>query len=321
MSNDQRVCRASDRIFIQHIQQRTRKANVDNITRTNAYEQFFFQHPEIKWSFLAGLVSRNAGWNMCDLGGSVFSKLLSPSYRQRLFLTYEQANSYIFQDAYPQLLLYHYSTKYHQPLFHFCRYFSITKFMEREWVEFWKKREEKRLISSMIINEQHIIERPVINSGFYSQSIFRSWLFLLQDWLHFSTVVFPTMRGELFGASAVNFRKVDARIQLGNKLAAILFSNDYFVDFLVFAKKVVHTGSRRDYEQFLAMPPGEKTPILRKTYPVIQHQIETDQWDKQKKIKPSWYKEPTLEDICLTNWYVKKQQQLQAAAAIKQLFS
>jgi hypothetical protein len=125
----------------------------------------------------------------------------------------------------------------------------------------------------------------------------------------------------LFSASAVNFRKVDARIQLGNKLAAILFSTDYFVDFLIFAKKVVHTGSRRDYEQFLAMPPGEKTPMLRKTFPVIEHQIETDQWDKQKKIKSSWYKEPSLENIYLTNWYVKKQKQLQAAAAIKQLFS
>lgn len=115
-----------ERQLIQHILQTTRKGNIDNISRTNCYESFYFRYQEIKWAFLAGLVSRNAGWNMCDLEGKSYSSLLTKQYRSYLFLTYERANWLIFQDAYPQLLLYHYSTKIGRPLFHLLPYFHVS---------------------------------------------------------------------------------------------------------------------------------------------------------------------------------------------------
>ncbi|MCY7784708.1 DUF2515 family protein, partial [Bacillus sp. S20C3] len=54
------------------IERQTKTKNADNISRTNAYKAFYDRHPEIKWSLLASFVSRNAGWSMTDLKGSLF---------------------------------------------------------------------------------------------------------------------------------------------------------------------------------------------------------------------------------------------------------
>ena len=96
------------------------------------------------------------------LKGNWLSHLFNKTFRHQLFLTYEEANWRIFQDAYPQLLLYHYSRKYNRPLFYLCKKFYITAFMENEWERFWENRNERRLAYALIINEQHIIEKPVI---------------------------------------------------------------------------------------------------------------------------------------------------------------
>ena len=98
---------------------------------------FIHQNREIHWSFLASMVSRNAGWNMCDLEGKWFPIFYEKEMRERLFLTYERANWLIFQDAFPQLLLYQYSTKVKQAMFHLLKYFHVSSFMEREWNYFW----------------------------------------------------------------------------------------------------------------------------------------------------------------------------------------
>ena len=127
---------------------------------------------EIQWSFLAHMVSRNAGWNMCDLEGSLFLHLLSKEKRKLFFLTYERANWLIFQDAYPQLLLYQYSTKKNKPMFHLLKYFQVSSFMEREWNYFWKHRDLQRLLFSLIINEQHVIHKPLICHSYYQKRYF-----------------------------------------------------------------------------------------------------------------------------------------------------
>jgi len=62
--------------IIQAILKATRKGNMDNISRTAQYGKFYFLYPEIKWSFLAHFVSRNAGWNMTDLKSPLFATLL-----------------------------------------------------------------------------------------------------------------------------------------------------------------------------------------------------------------------------------------------------
>lgn len=99
------------RKLLSRIERQTKSKNADNISRTNAYKAFYDRHPEIKWSLLASFVSRNAGWSMTDLKGSLFQLGLRERQQKWFFLAYERANWLIFSDAYPQLLLYHWSKK------------------------------------------------------------------------------------------------------------------------------------------------------------------------------------------------------------------
>ncbi|WP_057915129.1 DUF2515 family protein [Peribacillus muralis] len=308
----------TEKRLLHSIKVQTAKANRDNISRTKAYEHFFRKHPEIQWSFLAGMVSRNAGWNMCDLEGIWFSQMLGLEYRRHLFLTYEEANWRIFQDAYPQLLLYHHSKRCRRPLFYLGRFFFITQFMTNAWNAFWKHGNREQLVTALIINEQNIIEKPVIKRLPF---VFHSILFFLQDWMHFSTVLFPTCHGKLYGSSVSHFRNIDERIKLGKRLAGLLFSEKLFPVFYEFSCRTEATGARYDYEQYRKKPRYHETPMLRKVYPVITHQIsETEQWDMNRRVKKDWLVEPNWEeDPQLTEWYDHKQKQLHTAVMVKNL--
>lgn len=299
----------------------TKKKNLDNISRTKAYLDFYQKYPEIPWSFLASMVSRNGGWNMCDLQGKWFPKIIPQKVRSLLFMTYERANWLIFQDAFPQMLLYHYSTKIGRPMFHLLPFFHVSSFMVEEWNLFWNKRNEKRLMTALIINEQNVIQKPVIEHPVYKDKVFRSIFFIFQDWFHFSSVLFPTCDGELFGASVNGFRKVDNRIDLGKRLADILFAPRLFPYFLEFALCTEHTGSRYDYEQYFFEKKQRDTPFLRVTFPVISHHIhEFQDWSIQNKVKKKWFAAPRSgQEIFLSNWYNRKQRQLHELITITEM--
>lgn len=303
--------------LIQQIMNKTVKGNIDNISRTTFYESFYFHYKEIKWALLAGVVSRNAGWNMCDLESDFFASILPKQSRNNLFLTYERANWLIFQDAYPQLLLYHYSKKFGYPLFHLLPYFSVSKFMMKEWMRFWKTGDERRLLYSLIINEQNLIQAPIILKPFYQKKVFRTLPFYFQELLHYSIVIFPTSKGELYGASVKKFKKVDCRIELGKVLAWILFESGNLPYFLNFIKKTPATGSRYDYEKLWLK--RRNTPFLRLTYPIMEHKRSVEKsWDEVRKVKKSWYNEPRVNNhVHLTNWYKKKRKEIEMYANIK----
>lgn len=297
--------------IIKQIKYYTSKWNMDNISRTKAYFAFYKLHPEIKWTFLASMVSRNAGWNMCDLEGPILQNTLSPSFRKTLFLIYETANYLIFQDAFPQLLLYHYSTKINRSLFNLHNFFSISNFMKTEWEVFWREQNEERLMTSLIINEQNIIQKPVIEDAFFSEKVFNSFIFIFQDFMHFNSVLFPTTGGQLHGATVSRFKKLGSRIYLGKSLANILFSNEY-PKFYHFAKNVEHTGSRADYERFFLSKTHRNTPYLRMVYPVIKHPTMPNiNWEMNRKVKRNW-RLPVRANTNsnLTDWYKQKQLQL-----------
>ncbi|MBY0122627.1 DUF2515 domain-containing protein [Bacillus sp. S/N-304-OC-R1] len=300
--------------LIQKIKQLTTKYNADNISRTNAYFHYYRRHPEIIWSFLASMVSRNAGWNMCDLEGKWFPQIINKKLRKKLFLTYERANWLIFQDAYPQLLLYQYSTKKNRPMFHLLRYFHVSSFMEKEWNVFWEHRQIKRLMISLIINEQNMIENPVIHHPVYKKKVFQTPHFILQDWFHYSSVLFPTCEGVLYGASVNGFKSITKRIDLGKRLADILFDQELYPSFYHFAKKTVHTGSRYDYEYYFKKRPRRTTPFLRCTYPIIKHRRHyQEDWSKKKRLKRKWLREEVkhINPFDITEWYLDKQAHIQ----------
>lgn len=308
--------------LIHQIKQSTRKYNADNISRTEAYFNFYNRHPEVSWSFLASMVSRNAGWNMCDLEGIWFPKIIKKKFLKKLFFTYERANWLIFHDAFPQLLLYHYSTKINRPMFHLLKFFQISSFMEREWQRFWLEKNGKRLMVSLIINEQNIIQKPVMKNPVFKKSVFQSALFFFQDWFHFSAVIFPTCEGELFGASVNGFKSVSKRIDLGKRLADLLFSPDLFPSFFKFASSTVHTGSRYDYEHYFKRKMNRTTPFLRSTFPLIKHRNHREEdWSKKTRIKKRWRKTNIQHKhpLKMTDWYQKKQHQIKKAIYLSEI--
>lgn len=299
--------------LIHQIQTLTEKRNRDNISRTDAYLQFYKLHPEIKWSFLAHMVSRNAGWNMCDLESPVLKQFMNKEKRMQFFLTYEKANWLIFQDAYPQLLLYHYSTINRVPLFHLLKYFHVSCFMRGEWENFWQTNDKERLLFAQIINEQNLIEQPVIKKFDIRKNVFYSFLFLFQEAFHFQAVLLPTIKGELYGVSVNHFRNVDHRIELGKRISQILFHRNLHRKFYQFAQKTIHTGSRYDYEQYLTYQPIRSTPFLRTTYPIIQHKKERiKDWSQGTRIKDAWFTKEIKKyhPLQITEWYLKKEKLL-----------
>ncbi|RSD26533.1 DUF2515 domain-containing protein [Mesobacillus subterraneus] len=310
--------------IIQKIKFETDKKNLDNISRTKAYLDFYLEYPEMIWSFLASMVSRNGGYNMCDLEGDWFPKMLEAPLRHRLFLTYERANWLIFRDAFSQLLLYSYSTKKNAPMFHLLKFLDVSQFMEAEWSLFWERGNKKRLMTALIINEQNVIHKPVIKHPVYKKRVFNTFMFSFEDYLHFSTVLFPTCEGELFGASVNGFRSISKRINLGKRLADILFNPGLYPYFLEFALNTEHTASRHDYEKYFPVHKKRDTPFLRTTYPVISHHDQGQKdWYEERTFKREWIKldvehrHPTH----LTKWHEQKQKQLHALIALKDLFN
>jgi hypothetical protein len=309
--------------LIRIIREKTFQYNRDNISRTKAYQEYYLLHPEIKWSFLASMVSRNAGWNMCDLKGAWFPHVIDQETRKALFLTYERANWLIFQDVFPQLLIHHYKTEMKVEMFHLFREFFVSAFMQKEWKRFWEEGDRNRLMQSLIINEQNVIEDPVIQHPVYKRKVFKTWLFFLEDHLHFSSVIFPTRNGNLYGASVSDFRKLDSRIALGNRLSQILFKDDLYFHFKEFALSTEPTGSRRDYERFCQGAPYTGTPLLRTVYEVREHHIHdpSDDWSKKRKVKGKWFKPSGFkEPVKVTRWYFHKQRQLQKMIQVADIF-
>lgn len=304
------------------IYETTIKENEDNISRTVFYNQFFHSHKEIIWACLASFVSRNAGWNMTDLEGETFSKLIPKGYREILFLTYERANWLIFSDACPQLLLYEASKQQEKPLFHLLKFFGVSRFMEEEWNTFWLKKDVMRLCTALIINEQHVIQKPVIEDPFYSNKVFKNIPFVIEDRLHFSTVLFPTLKGKLYGYSVHGFTSVKNRIDLGKRLTWLLFESEEKERIQAFAANVEHTGSRYDYEKFIKKVEKPRTPRLKDVFPIIKHHRKdyTDWFNSRNAQKINkYFKNPKkIMKYDLTDWYYKKQKQLTFAAVIEQ---
>ncbi|WP_051314695.1 DUF2515 family protein [Alteribacter aurantiacus] len=309
-------------MIVDAIRKETNKGNLDNISRTEFYQKYYSRNPEVKWAYLASYVSRNAGWAMTDLKSKPYQILLDERMENQLFLTYERANWLIFNDAYPQLLMYEWSKREGKPYFHLLPKFGVSNWISEKWHEFWQKKDEEKLLIALIVNEQHLIQEPVLNQTYYWKNVFRSSTFKWQDRLHFSTVLFPTKEGHLFGSSVSKFTKVCKRIELGKRLAWLLFHSDEKEALYDFHATTVHTGSRRDYQQFLKRK-YPKTPLLRASYSVIHHHIKDERdWSLTVRKNPDRYLTPLKKtnSVPLNIWYEKKLHQMEIAVMVDTLY-
>lgn len=312
----------NNRDYTYYIINKTNKHNLDNISRTNAYQRFYLQHPEIKWALLASVVSRNAGWNMTDLQLPAYQNMLGDAEVQRLFMTYERANWLIFSDAYPQLLVYELSAKREEPLYYLLKQFHVSNFMIREWEHFHKTKDTLRLMNALIINEQNLIQQPVISQPYFKRKVFLSFPYILQNTLMLNAVILPTKEKGLFGSYVHGFTNVSNRISLGKSLASQLFHSKVYASVMDFLLNIEHTGSRYDYERYYSMN-LPRSPVLRITYPVIEHQdIIRKDWYKLGGIKKNWMSmdEPEPNPIPIGNHYYQKRIWLMAYHQLKNFF-
>lgn len=234
-----------DNGLLERIGRNTRELNQNNVTRTKAYFDFYQKHPEIHWAFLGHMVSRNGGWNMTDLKGDLLTRLLTKKERNAYFAFLERGNWLIFQDAYPQFLLYSESLNRNKPLFYLLPYLNVSTFMETIWNYFWRRPDPYILTIALVINEQNYLEKRVIQNPIYQKDVLNTLEFKLQDYLSFNHILFPYRKKSLAGQTLHQFQSLHERILLGKRLYAVLFQRlNQFVDW---AKAQPHTGSRKDY--------------------------------------------------------------------------
>ncbi|SFM01114.1 DUF2515 family protein [Salibacterium qingdaonense] len=242
---------SNEKDIVERIKQQTREGARNNITRTECYRRIYLQNEELHWAMLAHMVSRSSGWCMTDLKGEWLPELLSEEKRKNLFDLYETANFLIFQDAYPQLLLYVESKRRGRNLFHLLPSFHVSRFMQPFWDDFWIHRNPVLLTTALIINEQHYIEKRVIQSDSFQQRVLQTFPFITQELLQMTQVVFPYREKSsirLAGLTLEHFASLSERIEAGKRMYAVLFGIKEVQDGVnTWMKEVSHSGSRRDY--------------------------------------------------------------------------
>jgi len=258
--------RWEERRLIQAIEENTKKWNRNNVTRTEAYFQVYSKHPEIHWAFLGHMVSRNGGWNMTDLKGEWMTKLLTEEEQNAFFSFLERGNWLIFQDIYPQFLLYEECLRRNKNLFHLLPFLGVSSFMEIMWTYFWGKRDPYPLAIALIINEQNYLEKRVIQNHRFKKAVLNTVGFKLYDFLRFNHILLPYYDGNhdnvsLVGETSTHFTSLHQRILLGKKLYEQLFVNKKVLEgAYLWAKDHPHTGSRKDYWPHLFNDINESLP-------------------------------------------------------------
>lgn len=273
LSVDMRVLPVRDQNLIADINQCTREKNLNNITRTMAYLAFYRQHPEIHWAFLGHMVSRNGGWNMTDLKGELVSRLLSQKEQEDFFSFLERGNWIIFQDVYPQFLLYEESVRRQTNLFYLLPYFHVSCFMQVLWDDFWQYGDCERLAFGLVINEQSYLELHVLQKPHYQETVLQTLEFKLQDLLRLNQILFPLFQKEitgpgsspkLIGQTLHHFASLHERISLGKRLYSLLFHDSSVLEAVTkWATKQPHTGSRKDYWPHVFNTVNESVPGAR----------------------------------------------------------
>ncbi|WP_442595516.1 DUF2515 family protein [Neobacillus sp. D3-1R] len=271
---DEKKLSENDQRLIERIRKITTENNLNNIVRTKAYLEFYQKYPEIHWSFLAHMVSRNGGWNMTDLEGEYLSRLLSRSSRQAFFSFLERGNWLIFQDAYPQLLLYEESLRSRKNYFYLLPFLNISLFMETIWNHYWIKKDPNILTIGLIVNEQNYIEERVVQNPLLKEKVFNSIEFKIQDLLSFNQILLPYEQNNkvrFLGQTVHHFDSLHERILIGKRLYNLLFqSEDIANSVLHWAIQNPHTASRKDYWPNLFNDIKEGVPGLESVLKVNQ---------------------------------------------------
>ncbi|TXK77564.1 DUF2515 family protein [Paenibacillus sp. N3.4] len=317
-----------EKTLVERVREQTRHANRNNVTRTHAYWTSYQQHPELHWALLAHMVSRNGGWCMTDLRGELLPHLLSTTMIDDLFTFLERANSLIFHDAYPQLLLYSESKKQNRSLFHLLPQLGVSSWMLPIWHDFWLYKESAALTVALIINEQNYMERQIIQNTRYQQTVLNAPLFKTQAWLQLNQVGFPfrprlshqetpTSYFHIAGLILENFTNLTERIEFGKSLYAILFAHsDVFPSLHEFASSTPHSGSRADYWPHLFTSIRKSPPNNIYQERLDSHKLRSDTTHLYSpSLADAWANRP-MEPVEQGDWFTEVNQPMKHLCSI-----
>lgn len=311
--------------LVKQIHEAVADANRSNITRTRAYLDLYREYPEIHWAFLAHMVSRNGGWNMSDIKSGLMSDLTDNDFKYHLYRFLERCNALIFQDAYPQLLLYKHSKQMERSYFHLLPYFHVSAFMTPFWDRFWIDRNSSLLSVALIINEQNYIEDRVVQHPYFRKHVLDHPSFRLHELMRLNQIIFPLgevqCKGNLFkdrilplrplvGMSLSHFNSLSSRIKIGKSLYAMLFGyEDIYQGVLQFALSTPHLGSRAEYwpALFTTKPDQamnsleESNELLQSEWLPVNHRLYSPLLERvwhDTEYEPiprfDWFQEPTM---------------------------
>lgn len=191
---------------------------------------------------------------MTDLKGELLTKLLSEREKNDFFSFLERGSWLIFQDVYPQFMIYDLSVRSSQEMFHLLPHFQTSAFMETMWRYFWHSGDKSTLAVAMVINEQSYLEKRLIQNHHYKKVVTGTVSFKMYDFLNLNNTIFPygtedkREKASLAGASLRYFTSLHERIMFGKKLYSILFQQEQILSkVLKWAYEHPHTGSRKDY--------------------------------------------------------------------------
>ncbi|WP_285767686.1 DUF2515 family protein [Peribacillus sp. SI8-4] len=318
--------------LVKSIRTETAALNRNNMTRTQAYLAYYRRNPEVHWAFLAHMVSRNGGYHMTDLKSSSMDHLLSQEERQKFFLFLERANSAIFADAFPQLLLYEHSKQKELRLRKYFPIFHISRFMAPIWESFIKEPHSPLLTTSLIINEQRMIQERVLKRTRHGEILLRLD-FQLQEFLGFTNVIFPYVNKQdgirsLTGLTVERFADSKQRIETGKFLYELLFQDSaVFHGVGEFANSVPHSGSRMDYWERIytcdAVAKDDKiySPLLQDAwadYPIFS--LQSTDWFTKESFIEDLQESPLIKKVDLTKKVLDNINHLKAINELKALF-
>jgi hypothetical protein len=231
--------------------------NRDNLTRTESYLELYAwtraNGCELPWVLMAHLVSRNAGYQMSDLGRHL-ARGADPVQSEAvkwLFVLLERGNFLIFWDAWFHVL-------------HALagRVSTLTpprtpRFMIDAWARYQRDGGERQLVIDLVTNEQNLIERRAVHNPALIQG--RRLVELIEGGRREQALHFPLP--DVAQIFVGGFSRLDRRIHAGTRIYDEVVADRGRRDALFeWAVANPHTGSRSIYG-------GKAGPTVRAVWP------------------------------------------------------
>jgi Protein of unknown function (DUF2515) len=243
--------------------------NVDNVARTESYLELYAvsrgQGTELPWLLMAHMVSRNAGYLMCDLGSALHDQRTrrTPTVTgviENVMAMLERANFLIFYDAWHHVNV-HLLGRQQQPG-------RTSAFMRAAWIRHQTalsraqgavadRTIERELVMDLVHNEQHFIERRVVHNPRFAAGL--ATVEMIEREGREKPMHFPIGESDIrVGGFADLTRRVATGARIFDELLADRSKRDAIY---AWARTHAHTGSRQVYG-------GRPGPPLREVWPV-----------------------------------------------------